>query len=209
MKTIRNILFALLAPILLLHWVEIFKVSSPVFASTAATITVGFLLYGVCLVLKNRQPEAHEKPDPDRALKSFVGYLFIGGSATLLSALWSFRSLFGENLIEILAALKQYASYSLPLILMSFVFAMAFLSRIMCNGDYNRTSVVSKVCSVGTLLCAVFFGLWPWIVIGEQDWSLGQLKGVAWLSLIAFALLFGVGPIAAGQYLGARSRSVA
>lgn len=63
---------------------------------------------------------------------------------------------------------------------------------------------MSKVCSVGILLCVAFFSLWPWVVVGERALSHGQLQGAAWLSFITLALLTGVGPVVAGQYTARR-----
>lgn len=102
----------------------------------AAVIAVGFVLCGTCLVLKNRQQAPHD--ETDHTGKRFVGYLCIGGGSTLLSVLWSFRSLFGKNLSGVLTSLEQYAAYSLLLIFMSFVFALAFPQGLYAMGTETR-----------------------------------------------------------------------
>ena len=114
------------------------------------------------------------------------------------------------NLAEIGALLKGFEpSMLLVPALMLFVFVLAFASRCMRNGSFNNTNATMKVCSFVILACALFFGLWPWIMGAKQSMELGQLQGTAWFSFITATFIIGVGPVLAGQYFGKRSQLIA
>lgn len=204
MKTVRNVLITLIVSVLFFNWPQIFQIPMPVLNTLFATVGIGYVLYGLRLVFINRRGERLESK-----VNRGLGHLCIVGGVVILSMMWAARDLLAIDLSDTITSLKQYAPYSLILVLMLLVFTMAFLSRTMRNGDYNKTNVTSKICSTGILICAMFIGLWPWVIVGKQSLSLGQLQGIAWLSFIAAALIVGVGPIVTGLHFGRRSQFIA
>ena len=210
MKTIFRLFLCLIAPTILFNWDKFLGLSRAEEALAFLFFSFAAVIFGVVVSLVNLPRSKDTEQDTLR--RGF--YRFFGYVVTVLGS-FSLTMTFhlGDwNLQAITTELVRSASsgYLFVAAWMALVAGVSFVSRLMQNGYEHDRKTVGKVCSVGLLICAIFFAFWPIAIAGKESFMEGQFHTIqAWTSFVLVTFILAVAPLMAGRLLGKHSQMIA
>lgn len=192
MKTVKNVLTALLAPVLFFYWTEIFNIPDWIIFPLFVTAGVGMILGGLVTVARSHQSTTGD--ELVRRCNRGIGYLYLACGSFMLTMLSVSRH---HLLILEPGAYAPYLGVLAVVGTLALITAfLALVAQAMRNGS---NSICKRAVSCGVLFCAVFLATWPGVItVSENPHPL--------LILGAFALA--IVPPTMGCALATSSRAV-